>query len=73
MAQEFNKGDIAELILSAAIAARFRRRLSERRLDREQKFSIGDLPRISAGEVKSTLRDKILNSFRSQYQVRDRE
>ena len=73
MAQEFNKGDIAELILSAAIAARFRRRLSERRLDREQIISIGDLPRISAGEVKSTLRDIILNSFRSQYQVKDRD
>jgi len=73
VAQEFNKGDIAELILSAAIAARFRRRLSERRLDREQIISIGDLPRISAGEVKSTLRDIILNSFRSQYQVRDRD
>ena len=73
MATEFNKGDIAELVLTAAIAARFRRRLSEKRLNKEQIISIGDLPRISAGEVKSTLRDIILNSFRSQYQVKDRD
>mgnify|MGYP001165093571 FL=1 len=72
MAQEFNKGDVAELILSAAIAARFKRRLSETRLAREQIISIGDLPRISSGEVKSVLRDIVNNSFRSQYNVQDR-
>ena len=72
MAQEFNKGDVAELILSAAIAARFKRRLSETRLAREQTISIGDLPRISSGEVKSVLRDIVNNSFRSQYNVQDR-
>jgi len=72
VAQEFNKGDVAELILAAAIAARFKRRLSETKLAREQIISIGDLPRISSGEVKSVLRDIINNSFRTQYNVRDR-
>jgi len=71
--QEFNKGDISELILSAAIAARFKRRLSETKLAREQIISIEDLPKVSSGEVKGVLREIISNSFKSQYNVRDRD
>ena len=73
MAQEFNNGDIAELILAAAIASKFQKRLSTAKLAREQIISIGDLPRISSGEVKDTLKTIISNSFKSQFNVRDRD
>ena len=73
MATEFNNGDIAELILSAAIAAKFKKRLSTAKLSREQIISIGDLPRVTSGEVKETLKTIISNSFSSQFNVRDRD
>ena len=73
MAQEFNNGDIAELILAAAITSKFQKRLSTAKLAREQIISIGDLPRISSGEVKDTLKTIISNSFKSQFNVRDRD
>ena len=73
MAQEFNNGDIAELILAAAITSKFQKRLSTAKLAREQIISIGDLPRISSGEVKDTLKIIISNSFKSQFNVRDRD
>ena len=73
MAQEFNNGDVAELILAAAIASKFQKRLSTAKLAREQIISIGDLPRISSGEVKDTLKTIISNSFKSQFNVRDRD
>ena len=73
MATEFNNGDIAELILAAAIAAKFKKRLSAAKLSREQIISIGDLPRITSGDVKGTLRTIISNSFRSQFNVSDRD
>ena len=73
MATEFNNGDIAELILAAAIAAKFKKRLSVAKLSREQIISIGDLPRITSGDVKGTLRTIISNSFRSQFNVSDRD
>ena len=73
MAQEFNNGDIAELILAAAIASKFQKRLSEAKLSKEQIISIGDLPRVTSGEVKNTLKTVISNSFSSQFNVRDRD
>ena len=73
MAQEFNNGDIAELILAAAIASKFQKRLSEAKLSKEQIISIGDLPRVTSGEVKDTLKTVISNSFSSQFNVRDRD
>ena len=73
MATEFNNGDIAELILAAAIAAKFKKRLSTAKLSREQIISIGDLPRVTSGEVKETLITIISNSFSSQFNVRDRD
>ena len=73
MATEYNNGDIAELILAAAISAKFKKRLSTAKLSREQIISIGDLPRITSGDVKGTLRTIISNSFRSQFNVRDRD
>ena len=73
MATEFNNGDISELILAAAIAAKFKKRLSAAKLAREQIISIGDLPRITSGDVKGTLRTIISNSFRSQFNVSDRD
>ena len=73
MATEFNNGDISELILAAAIAAKFKKRLSAAKLSREQIISIGDLPRVTSGEVKETLITIISNSFRSQFNVRDRD
>ena len=73
MATEFNNGDISELILAAAIAAKFKKRLSVAKLSREQIISIGDLPRITSGDVKGTLRTIISNSFRSQFNVSDRD
>jgi hypothetical protein len=73
VATEFNNGDIAELILAAAIAAKFKKRLSVAKLSREQIISIGDLPRITSGDVKGTLRTIISNSFRSQFNVSDRD
>ena len=73
MATEYNNGDIAELILAAAIAAKFKKRLSAAKLSREQIISIGDLPRITSGDVKGTLRTIISNSFRSQFNVSDRD
>ena len=73
MATEFNNGDISELILAAAIAAKFKKRLSAAKLSREQIISIGDLPRITSGDVKGTLRTIISNSFRSQFNVKDRD
>ena len=73
MATEFNNGDISELILAAAIAAKFKKRLSAAKLSREQIISIGDLPRITSGDVKGTLRTIISNSFRSQFNVSDRD
>ena len=73
MATEYNNGDIAELILAAAIAAKFQKRLSTAKLSREQIISIGDLPKITSGDVKGTLRTIISNSFRSQFNVSDRD
>ena len=73
MATEYNNGDISELILAAAIAAKFKKRLSAAKLSREQIISIGDLPRITSGDVKGTLRTIISNSFRSQFNVSDRD
>ena len=73
MATEFNNGDISELILVAAIATKFKKRLSAAKLSREQIISIGDLPRITSGDVKGTLRTIISNSFRSQFNVSDRD
>jgi len=73
VATEYNNGDIAELILAAAIAAKFKKRLSAAKLSREQIISIGDLPRITSGDVKGTLRTIISNSFRSQFNVSDRD
>ena len=73
MATEYNNGDISELILAAAIAAKFKKRLSAAKLSREQIISIGDLPRITSGDVKGTLRTIISNSFRSQFNVNDRD
>ena len=73
MATEYNNGDIAELILAAAIASKFKKRLSTAKLSREQVISIGDLPRITSGDVKGTLRTIISNSFRSQFNVSDRD
>ena len=73
MATEYNNGDVAELILAAAIAAKFKKRLSTAKLSREQIISIGDLPRITSGDVKGTLRTIISNSFRSQFNVSDRD
>jgi len=73
VAQEFNNGDVAELILAAAIASKFQKRLSTAKLAREQIISIGDLPRVSSGEVKDTLKIIISNSFKSQFNVRDRD
>ena len=73
MATEYNNGDIAELILAAAIAAKFKKRLSTAKLSREQIISIGDLPRVTSGEVKETLITIISNSFSSQFNVRDRD
>ena len=73
MATEFNNGDISELILAAAIASKFKKRLSTAKLSREQVISIGDLPRITSGDVKGTLRTIISNSFRSQFNVSDRD
>ena len=73
MATEFNNGDISELILAAAIAAKFKKRLSVAKLSREQIISIGDLPRVTSGEVKETLKTIISNSFSSQFNVRDRD
>jgi len=73
VAKEFNNGDISELILAAAIAAKFKKRLSAAKLSREQIISIGDLPKITSGDVKGTLRTIISNSFRSQFNVSDRD
>jgi len=73
VATEYNNGDIAELILAAAIASKFKKRLSTAKLSREQVISIGDLPRITSGDVKGTLRTIISNSFRSQFNVSDRD
>ena len=73
MATEYNNGDIAELILAAAISAKFKKRLSTAKLSREQIISIGDLPRVTSREVKDTLKTIISNSFRTQFNVRDRD
>ena len=73
MATEFNNGDIAELILAAAIAAKFKKRLSAAKLSKEQVISIGDLPKVSSGDVKQTLTTIISNSFSSQFNVKDRD
>ena len=73
MATEFNNGDISELILVAAIATKFKKRLSAAKLSREQIISIGDLPKVTSGEVKDTLKNIISNSFRSQFNVKDRD
>jgi len=73
VATEFNNGDISELILVAAIATKFKKRLSTAKLSREQIISIGDLPKVTSGEVKDTLKNIISNSFRSQFNVKDRD
>ena len=73
MATEYNNVDIAELILAAAIAAKFKKILSTAKLSREQIISIGDLPRVTSREVKETLITIISNSFSSQFNVRDRD
>ena len=55
MAVRFNKGDISEAILCAAIAAKFKKRLSARQLNNDPIISIGDLPPINYQEVRSVL------------------
>jgi len=73
MAVRFNKGDISEAILCAAIAAKFKKRLSARQLSKDPIISIGDLPPINYQEVKSILTDMVGSGFRSNYSVRDRD
>ena len=50
--QEYNNGDIAELIL-AHMQRKFKKRLSTAKLSREQIISIGDLPRVSSGSKRN--------------------
>ena len=72
MAVQYNKGDISEAILCAAIAAKFKKRLSASQLEKDPIISIGDLPPINYQDVKSVLTDMIGAGFRSNYSVRDR-
>ena len=72
MAVRFNKGDISEAILCAAIAAKFKKRLSARQLSADPIISIGDLPPINYQDVRSVLTDMIGSGYRTNYSVRDR-
>ena len=72
MAVRFNKGDISEAILCAAIAAKFKKRLSARQLSKDPIISIGDLPPINYQEVKSVFTDMVGSGYRSNYNLRDR-
>ena len=72
MAVKFNKGDISEAILCAAIAAKFKKRLSARQLNNDPIISIGDLPPINYQDVRSVLTDMVGSGYTSNYSVRDR-
>ena len=72
MVVRFNKGDISEAILCAAIAAKFKKRLSARQLSADPIISIGDLPPINYQDVRSVLTDMIGSGYRTNYSVRDR-
>ena len=72
MAVRFNKGDISEAILCAAIAAKFKKRLSARQLSSDPIISIGDLPPINYQDVRSVLTDMVGSGYRTNYNVRDR-
>ena len=72
MAARFTKGDISEAILCAAIAAKFKKRLSAKQLSKDPVISIGDLPPINYQDVKSVLTNMIAGGFNSNFNVRDR-
>ena len=72
MAARFNKGDISEAILCAAIAAKFKKRLSAKQLSKDPVISIGDLPPINYQDVKSVLTNMTAGGFNSNFNVRDR-
>ena len=72
MAARFNKGDISEAILCAAIAAKFKKRLSAKQLSKDLVISIGDLPPINYQDVKSVLTNMTAGGFNSNFNVRDR-
>lgn len=72
MAAKFTKGDISEAILCAAIAAKFKKRLSAKQLSKDPVISIGDLPPINYQDVKSVLTNMIAGGFNSNFNVRDR-
>ena len=63
MAVRFNKGDISEAILCAAIAAKFKKRLSARQLNNDPIISIGDLPPINYQDVRSILTDMVGSGY----------
>tara|TARA_B100000287_G_scaffold435581_1_gene504661 strand:- start:4497 stop:5678 length:1182 start_codon:yes stop_codon:yes gene_type:complete len=75
---EFNKGDLAEVILSAAVAARFKRRfrdLTRQPGDEFQRVQLGAMPAISRADVTSVLSDLIKGASStggsSSYNVHD--
>jgi hypothetical protein len=69
---EFNKGDIAEAILAAAVAARFKKRFKESDFKNQKTpvaININSLKAINTGDVEEVLRQLVSGS--AQYRIAD--
>jgi len=74
-----NMGDVSEIILAAAIAARFKKRLEAADLKRMTKgapISLGNLPQVTVGDVKKVLTKMVKIGgndfdFKASFSVKD--
>ena len=74
-----NMGDISEIILAAAIAARFKKRLEEsdlKKMERGRPIALGELPQVTVDDVKKVLTKMVKNGgndfdFKANFIIKD--
>lgn len=74
-----NMGDISEIILAAAIAARFKKRLEEgdlKKMEKGKPIPLGELPQVTVDDVKKVLTKMIKTGgndfdFKANFTVKD--
>lgn len=71
MAADYNKGDISEAVLAAAIAAKFKKRINVSEFkNTSASIKVGNLPAITKSDVEDIL-SILVRSFRYSTSVRD--
>lgn len=74
-----NMGDISEIILAAAIAARFKKRLESsdlKKMEKGKPIALGDLPQVTVEDVKKVLTKMVKTGgndfdFKATFNVKD--